>query len=420
MLSYDSFNQLSQISSGQYNNWHPFLHTYIEKICLIIWHNPASVCLLQITIFSLIWMAICKYNRKSKTKREFFLQIFLTFLIVINPINSIYSITLWKDVLFSYLFLLFSFLIEILIDKRFEISNKSIIFLVVIGAVISKLRHNGFIAIFLFLIFLCIIFWKKKNKKAFKLVIISYIFSLLLFYGIEVIYNVTQVKSTFLNVKVMHAIAYYDSVNLLESDDLNIVSNVIEIKDMQDSYNKYYSDDLSYKINMQNFEKYKSDLFKIFFNQSINHPIAFAKYVLNSSNMIWDIVRPNNAVGNILLLNLDAPNNEFNISHINREKEIYQKAHDFILNSLNNKFTQTVLYSGALYFYLSIIVIFLIIKNNKNFKYIIVLVPNIINIIIVAASTPIQDIRYIYPNFLLFYLLLIILFRLFYEKNEKN
>ena len=54
----DSFNQLHQIASGHFTNWHPFFHTFIEMLCLKIYPSTLSIEIFQILVFSTMWTAI--------------------------------------------------------------------------------------------------------------------------------------------------------------------------------------------------------------------------------------------------------------------------------------------------------------------------------------------------------------------------
>ena len=49
--------------AGKFDTSHPFFHTFIEMILMKIWNTPAVVGLFQITVFSILWTKICKYNR---------------------------------------------------------------------------------------------------------------------------------------------------------------------------------------------------------------------------------------------------------------------------------------------------------------------------------------------------------------------
>lgn len=427
ILTYDSFNQLNQISSNQFNNWHPFLHTFIQKICINIFNTPASVCILQILIFSIIWTCICKYNRKTKTKKEFILQIIVTLLIVLNPINSFYSITLWKDIIFSYMFLLTCFLIEILIDKKFVVKKSFLIILGLVFAIVSKLRHNGLYCLIIFLIILCIIFLKKKNKIACLYIISSFIISMIMISGLEVIYNVKQLKMTLIETKAMHALAYYNENDLLTESEKNLISRIVDLDIMHDNYNKYYSDALAFKFNKLELINNSKDIKRIFIRESFKHPVYLTKYILNSGNMTWSIIRPDDAIGTMIFFSSDFSNiaedftyidiNDYD--NINKEKEIYKNIKSKVIYSMYyNKFLQTILYSASLYMYLSIVLIIILI-SKKTINYLLIILPNILNVLIIALSTPIQDIRYIYANFLIFYLVLIIILKEFYF-NKTN
>ena len=418
MLSYDSFDQLNQIATNQFNNWHPFLHTFIEKMCMKIWNTPASVGVFQILFFSILWTTICKYNRNKNTKKEFIFQIVVTLFIVLNPLNSFYSITLWKDVLFGYMFLLFCFLLEILIDRKYEVSSKFIILLGFVIAIISKLRHNGLYALIIFLIILIGIFLVKRNWKFCILIVTSFILSMTLFYGLEAVYHVKHIKNTLVEVKIMHALAYYNEEGILSKTEKDIISNVVNLKEMHDNFNKYYSDTLATKLNLVKAQEYKSDLMRILIKKPLKHPLTLMRYVLDSANMTWSVIRPNNAVGTLVFLQLDdSPNNVTGISHAHKDNRIYKGVQQFVLRSMYQPFWQTILYSGALYLYISIILTITLIIIKKSLKFALLIIPNILNTIIIAASTPIQDIRYIYPNYLALYFILIIFIGCYSKKK---
>lgn len=164
ILTFDSYHQIHQIASNDFDNWHPFFHTFIEMLCLKIYANPKSVCILQILTFSTIWMVICKYHRNEEETKNFIFQFIITLIISIIPINAIFSITLWKDILFSYLVLFLCFLIEVLIDKNNDLSYLFMIILSLTMAFVCQLRPNGLIIVSAVLIILCDLFIQKKYE----------------------------------------------------------------------------------------------------------------------------------------------------------------------------------------------------------------------------------------------------------------
>ena len=101
IISYDSNNQWEQIVSGNINNAHPFFTTYFMLLLSKIWNSPTVVLVFQVFIFSYFWMNIARIIRENN-KKSFKKILIYTIVISFIPIISLYSITLWKDILYSY------------------------------------------------------------------------------------------------------------------------------------------------------------------------------------------------------------------------------------------------------------------------------------------------------------------------------
>ena len=69
--------------------------------------------------------------------------------------------------------------------------------------------------------------------------------------------------------------------------------------------------------------------------------------------------------------------------------------------------------------YLSIILLVFLQMMTKSRDVYLMYVPNLLNIIIIFLSTPVQDNRYLYANLLIFYLLVIIIIGEYDFKNKK-
>ncbi len=419
ILSYDSYNQLSQIESGIFENWHPFIHTFIEMICLKVCDTPASIAFMQIFTFALLWTCICKYNRKRETAVEFIFQIVITIIIVGNPINSIYAITLWKDILYSYGILLLSFCLQIMIDNNYKLSRVFIILLSFLMAFLSKIRFNGLFVIIILIGLLIIFLAKRKNYKKAMLLILLYIIFMLGFNTLEKIYDVKDNAKSAFNTKLMHLVGYYEIKDYFSDDDYKIISNVVNITSLGNNYNPTFADPIYDITNQEQAKKYRKQLVGMVVRESFKHPVESVKYFLKSSTMTWEIVRPDDTVGVVMWLDINSINNEKNIVAKNLDKDIYKRVRRSIESTVYDKKTKTIFYSASLYMYLSLIIMILLIIISKKISYFLLLIPNLINVFIVACSTPLQDIRYIYPNFLLFYFTLILTLKHFYDKKEK-
>ncbi|MEG0408393.1 MAG: hypothetical protein RR623_05915, partial [Bacilli bacterium] len=126
ILSFDSINQWNQVQSGIINDAHPFLTTYIMFLLSKIWNSTAMICIFQIVVFSFVWSYFCNYIRKI-SKYSFNKQIIFTVVMCLFPIMFLYSITLWKDILYSYYLMFLSILLLIGVKKKFQYSITEIL-----------------------------------------------------------------------------------------------------------------------------------------------------------------------------------------------------------------------------------------------------------------------------------------------------
>ena len=242
ILTYDSFNQLHQIATGNFNNWQPFFHTFIEMVCIKIYASPVTIGVVQILSFSIIWTLICKYNRNDdlETKKYFFMQVILTFTISLIPINALYSITLWKDVLFSYLVLLLCLLIQVMLDRNAELDIGFVIIMSLIMACIAQLRFNGIYNILMLLIILCIFLYKNnKPQKMYIIIPVLTIIFIMVISSLSVVYEVEDTHKDGVFAKVMHMLADYDLNLDLSKNDRDMIHKVISKKQIKEKYNIY-------------------------------------------------------------------------------------------------------------------------------------------------------------------------------------
>ncbi len=195
ILTFDSFNQLHQIATGSYTNGQPFFHTFIEIICIKIFGNIISIGILQIFIFSLMWMIICKYHRDEtiESSNQFVLQFAVTFIISLLPINAINSITLSSYILFSYFLMFLCFLIKIMIDKNGQVDLTFTTIMALTIAFIFGLNTYGiYVAIITLIIVAAYLFRKNKTQKMHITLLALALVFILLISSLSIIYNVSD------------------------------------------------------------------------------------------------------------------------------------------------------------------------------------------------------------------------------------
>lgn len=437
ILTVDSFAQLHQIATGEFGNWHPFFHTFIEMICIAIYPSPASVGFLQITTFSAIWMIICKYFRSDDVglkNKSFILQFIVTLIISVIPINAIYSITLWKDILFSYFILFLSFLVKVLLDKKGDVDFGFIVLMSILMAFISQIRPNGiYIVLILLIVFALYLFKKNENKKiSLSLPALTIIF-ILLIASLNVAYDVQDDQKDAVFAKVAHMLSDYDMNLDLKNEDSAKIHEMINETAIEQYYKPTYSDDIWVHSNEQVYNNGKSTYIGMAISYSLQNPIYFLEYMFKSSPMVWDLTRDNDWAGNVYKTDINNANRFFYASQkdtpaagydgvmaTNSKTNEYLQLNGLVYQVKDNIITDTLFESPALYMYLAIILMIGIQFITKSKDIYLVYLPNLLNIIIVFVSTPIQDTRYLYPNILLVYLLIIILIETYLCKNPKS
>lgn len=438
IATYDTFNQLHQIASGSFTNWHPFFHTFINMICLGIYPSTTSVCILQILTFSVMWMVICKYHRDDEgdLRKGFKLQVVLTVIICIIPINALYSITLWKDILFSYFLMFLCFLAKVMIDRQGKVDIKFILLLSIIMAFVAELRGNGlYVIIIVLAVYAIYLFMKKNRKMSIALAILTVTF-ILLIASLNVAYDVEDNEKDALATKLAHMLADYDLNLEMDDADRNQIHKLINKDKVKEAYKPTKSDPIFAITDYDEYDNNKGTYIGLAVKYSLKDPLHCLQYLFGASPMVWDITKDGDWMGRPYYMSgdrdrLQSDFNEFYVRHNNTPTEPYENlsyanwgtpAFD-LLNSLalgiEASFFDTIFNSPALYMYLSIILLVMIHLITRTREIYLMYIPNVLNILAIFFSTPIQDYRYLYPNLLICYLLIIILIWLRYGSSDE-
>lgn len=436
IVRFDSFYQLHQIASSQMNNWHPFFHTFIEMLCLEIYPDTKGIAFLQIVTFSLMWMVICNYFRNDENGiwREFIIQVLFTLGICLIPINAIFSITLLKDVLFSYFLLFTCFLVKVLLDKKGNVSPFYVVIFSLSMSFVAQLRPNGILIILIFLVVLsAYLLYKYKNRTLPLSITLLTVLFILLILTLNVIYDVEDNEKDAISSKIMHMLVDYKLNLTIEDEDKAMIDQIItnDTKSLQE-YDITFLDPITLLTNQTAYENYKAAVIEISIKYTIANPIHFLKYAFNSAPMVWNIIKDENnwhvssygtsndyswkrfyVLHDSKLYKLDNSTkplkNYENASAKNSKTKMYKELDSIAIGFTKNKMEDTLFNSPAFYMYLSFVVIGAIYLLTRSKDIFLVYLPNLLNIIIIFGSTPAQDYRYLYPNLLLFYLLIIIL-----------
>ena len=434
----DSFTHLHQIATGHFNTWHPFFYTFIEMMCLKIYPNTKGIAILQISVFCIIWMVICNYfrneNSKNKIDKEFIFQVIFTLMICLIPFNPISSITFLKDTLFSYFLLFICFLIKVLLDKKGDVSLFFIVIFSLTLAFAAQLRPNGTILILILLVLLFVYLWHSHKNKKLPISIISLtVLFIVLILSLNIVYDVENNDKDAVSAKIMHMLVDYELNLDMDSADKSLISEVIinDTKSKQDYVLE--SSDLIYKLtNHTSYDDNKLEIIGMAIKYSIKNPYHFLQYIFHSSPMVWHIAQQDEWGGHAYATNTDYSRERFyrantpplenydNITPKNSETKWYKDIDSFVMGFATDNLKDTLFNNPAFYMYLSFILIGAIYLLTKSKDIFLMYLPNFLNIVILFLSTPAQQYRYLYPNLLVFYLLVIMLVSIITKRKSNE
>ena len=201
ILTPDSISEMKEIvcNNCTLTNHHPLIHVlfmYIPyQIGINIFHNVnqavALITFTQIIVTSLLASYILTYLYKNNVKKSYII-ISLLFYIVL-PIHGYYSVTLWKDIMFSYLMVVFLTIICDFYKKYFNnqsFNKKDLFTFIIISLLVVLFRNNAIYAYAFFTIIIIVVFRKQAKK-----IILATMSVIVIYYMILYpIYNVLGVK----------------------------------------------------------------------------------------------------------------------------------------------------------------------------------------------------------------------------------
>lgn len=168
-LTRDSFTQIGQIITGVYTDHHPFAHTLLVSLFLNIGRSlfgninsgVALYCIFQLFVQAAVFSFGIMTLRQSGISR--FKCSMMTAAYALVPFYCMFSVTVWKDVLFADSVLLF--IISLFRITRHLGKDKINLFLFLISGIgFGVFRSNGAYALVLTFIVFFLVFIKKEKR----------------------------------------------------------------------------------------------------------------------------------------------------------------------------------------------------------------------------------------------------------------
>lgn len=296
VLTADSISQFSSFVNGFniVSDHHPVIHTIfigiIYKIGFLIFNNvniaTAFVSFIQMSLMASIFSYLCVWLCRHNVSRKILLLILLYF--SLSPLHGYYSVTMWKDVLFSGFFLIFILnIIDIDQNKSFNI--KYSIKFIILSLLILFFRNNA-----LYVYLFCIPFFIYIFKNRIINIILCIFISLSCFFVVKgpIFNHFNIIKSSseeYIAIPLQQVGRMAYKFVDFSDEEVSVINDLIPVDVMANLYNPMCVDNIKFSelYNTDVFDLNKGKYFRLWFNLVLKHPSIAVESYLNSTLGYW-------------------------------------------------------------------------------------------------------------------------------------
>ena len=420
VMTNDSFRQIWQVTGYVgYSNHHPWIHTLILKLFYNIGygltHKP-NVGVATYIIFQMITacftFSYVTYVLYRNNINKFLVGLIWLFFFLF-PFNGIYAVTLWKDVIFSYIVLLFSVIIWDHYHNKKDWTIKSQIVFIILSFLICLLRSNGLIAYFMFIIIM-ILFYRKelfRLKYAFLAVLILVFGMKWIVMPIYKVQGADFIESLSIPAQqIAYVIKEDGDISKKEYKELSKVVDIDRIKEEgKDKQNLIISDPVKHNVRENDLDHYldnnKGKFLKLWINIGLNNKEEYIKAYVKQTNGYWFHNYGKYWVYKTsLYTTFNKEDKPLDLYQPQKAPKIISEGIDKLLDLTSKVYYKT--WSPAASLYAVLIGLFITINKKRNVLPYVLCISLVITLMI---ATPVScEFRYAYPLFITFPALLIV------------
>jgi hypothetical protein len=392
-MSADSLVQWEQITGiSQLNNWHPVFHTLFNKFFLEIYNNPVSVALAQILFMAGIAANWFLFLYKKGIPEKWLIRASIVFGLI--PANGVYSVTLWKDIPFTFALLWLTLVIAKIVTNDRYFKNKMATIEIVAALVTAALfRHNGMPIYFLTIAALLIYFF--KSRKAGILVSVAVSLGLVFWYNhyisdpARVVPNPPSVKLV-APIHGMAAVRYYGGQ--LSAESTQEMRKILPDSFWVNYYNPFSADEYIY-FSKKPFIKDLANLptpkaISLYANTFAHNPYLIMRDRLCGAELVWNVFEAPGAYNYKYHTNIDE-----NMFGLKSGDNFVKKILMFVLKN-SERVTDMFMWRAGVYNILVLFVLFLFLRHRK--WYLLIFIPVLGSDLALLLSMTIENFRYVY------------------------
>lgn len=414
LMSPDSFVQIKTVEQVTLTNMHPFIQTWffgsiynLGKIIFGPGNNAlAFYTITQMAIMSGIFSGVITFMHKHNISKNILIIILLFY--ALSPLHAFYSVTLWKDIIFSGNFALLIICLFNINEKG--LNFKTILFFTLTTLILMFFRNNG-IYVFIFMIPFLILFYKEYRKPMIIICIILTAFYFVITGPVYKLIGVGQTKSVeAYSIPLQQIARVLASNEKIDKKSMSYLKNTMNTDKIKVSYTPYIADPVKNLVYFDNFNKSKLEFIKTWFKILTEHPVIYIEAYASSTIGYWypDVIYHATSFVNCESNLYNAY--DYNITNKTKTSKIITR----IIDKTNDKTLpfSIAFFSCGLYCFMFIIsFIFAIYNRKKCYKFIIGYLPLWgLWVSMMIAAPVFAELRYVYGMFTCMPIILLIPF----------
>ena len=279
IMTPDSVVQFEQvIGMIPYSNHHPVVHTLLIKLFYSIglfFTGNQTVAMSFYTMFQMCFLATT-VSYFIRTLRIYdvkpILCIFITLFYALVPYHAVFSVTVWKDILFAGAVLLFSCSLLRLMQKT---KASSLTVFVLSGIMLCLFRSNGWYGFCLCLPFL-LFYFRGKKKVMYPAILSVLLTATIIKYPVMNSAGVIQpdlIES--LSVPTQQIAAVICNDRPLTREQFALIEEVVDLTYIKDLYNPTFADNMKELVragNQDYLASHKGEFFRLWLDLGLTYP----------------------------------------------------------------------------------------------------------------------------------------------------
>ncbi len=296
LLTADSLTGLNMILKiYPVTDSHTLLHLlfmYIPfKVGTLLFSNinmsVGLISLTQMIVMALTFAYTIKFLKSRKVPN--IVLIIMVLFYGLLPVNGFYSITLWKDIIFSCSIVLFTIECFKLIERKNNITFKNSYMFIIVSLLVVFTRNNA-IYMYVVLSMVSIIVFKKNLKVIVPMLLIVFATYVVVKGPVFNALKIEKSSSTeyiAIPLQQIGRMAYKDVKFTKKEKEL--IDKLIPLEELKKSYNPEITDSIKFnkKYNTKEFEKNKKEYFELWMNLCLKHPATAIEAYLTTTLGYW-------------------------------------------------------------------------------------------------------------------------------------